>query len=281
MNKSTRTVLPSHDIIQSGSEHINICFIHKGTALNLTCKLLEAGLTDRREKQIYNHPDPPFSRLFLFVNNGAKVNTPNGEYHLQSGMIHLLPAGQPFRVEYDISKLVYFHIYVHDTTGESVFNTTNGVPHLDNSVLFEQIVTAYNNDNHFMLLNKLLEAIRLILEPALDKIAKKAIRTQKFSLLFNHMSTFPPATITIDELADMYKINAPALSKRFQRTMGTPLKKYLTRYIITKSRELLLHTALPVAEIAAQLGFNSSQYFHRFFKKHCGTTPTEYRNMNM
>jgi AraC-like DNA-binding protein len=39
----------------------------------------------------------------------------------------------------------------------------------------------------------------------------------------------------------------------------------------------LLHTELPVAEIADRLGFSDASYFVRFFKRLAGTTPRAFR----
>jgi YesN/AraC family two-component response regulator len=42
--------------------------------------------------------------------------------------------------------------------------------------------------------------------------------------------------------------------------------------------ELLRTTSLSVGDIAELSGYNDYFYFARFFKKHTGVTPTEYRN---
>ena len=40
----------------------------------------------------------------------------------------------------------------------------------------------------------------------------------------------------------------------------------------------LKSTELPIKEIAFSLGFNNMSFFNRYFKRHTGMTPQEYRN---
>lgn len=44
-----------------------------------------------------------------------------------------------------------------------------------------------------------------------------------------------------------------------------------------RSKYLLRVEKLPVAQAAAQAGFDSLPHFTRYFKKVCGMTPSEYR----
>jgi len=46
---------------------------------------------------------------------------------------------------------------------------------------------------------------------------------------------------------------------------------------MNKAKELLLHSDLPIADIAERTGFTNSSYFYRTFKRCNGVTPNEYR----
>lgn len=51
----------------------------------------------------------------------------------------------------------------------------------------------------------------------------------------------------------------------------------IDRRIILEAQRLLIHTCIPVNNIAMLLGFKDLSYFNRFFRKYCGISPTEYR----
>ena len=86
--------------------------------------------------------------------------------------------------------------------------------------------------------------------------------------------------IRIEQLADEMGLGAAALAKSFRRKMGISLKSYLTRETVEKSQKMLLFGNQTVAEIAAELGFNDSHYFHRYFQKHIGMSPARYREVS-
>ena len=51
----------------------------------------------------------------------------------------------------------------------------------------------------------------------------------------------------------------------------------LTGIRMEKAKQLLLATALPIAEISAQSGYGDYRVFTKVFKKSEGVTPSQYR----
>ena len=47
--------------------------------------------------------------------------------------------------------------------------------------------------------------------------------------------------------------------------------------IILEAKRLLVYTNRSTIEIAAELGYNDSSHFSKFFKKHTGKSPTAFR----
>ena len=65
---------------------------------------------------------------------------------------------------------------------------------------------------------------------------------------------------------------------KFKREMGVTPLAYLNRIRIRKSKEYLLNTDKPLAEIAALCGFENAYYFSNAFKRWVGVSPREFRN---
>jgi len=63
----------------------------------------------------------------------------------------------------------------------------------------------------------------------------------------------------------------------FKRTVGLSPNDYLQRLRIEKAEQLLLQTELSVSDVAAEVGFDTGQYFAAVFKKYTGQTPTAFR----
>jgi AraC-like DNA-binding protein len=71
---------------------------------------------------------------------------------------------------------------------------------------------------------------------------------------------------------------APAhFSRLFAKTEGTPLRSYLTRLRVQRSKQLLASTNLSVERVGQIVGFVSRTHFHRAFWRAQGMTPTQYR----
>lgn len=65
----------------------------------------------------------------------------------------------------------------------------------------------------------------------------------------------------------------------FQQTFHVTALQYLHNKQMQLAKELLAGTDLTVVKIAHQCGFDSNNYFARFFREHVGVSPTEYRQM--
>ncbi len=82
---------------------------------------------------------------------------------------------------------------------------------------------------------------------------------------------------TIAALADEVGISRSALIERFTRYLSEPPMKYLTRWRLQLGARLLERTSRGVAEIAADVGYDSEAAFNRAFKREFGLPPGRYR----
>jgi LacI family transcriptional regulator len=68
-----------------------------------------------------------------------------------------------------------------------------------------------------------------------------------------------------------------ALEKKFRALSGrTPMQEVHT-IRLRRIKQLLVETDLVLANLAEQCGFSYHEYMSRFFKKHTGMTPGQYR----
>jgi AraC-like DNA-binding protein len=79
-------------------------------------------------------------------------------------------------------------------------------------------------------------------------------------------------------LADKLNCCPGNLSSQFRRETGESLTAYIHRQRIDQARNLLrFRPTWSLESIARACGFASLTYFDRIFKRHCGTSPGEYR----
>ena len=83
--------------------------------------------------------------------------------------------------------------------------------------------------------------------------------------------------VTIDQLAELIHVSRSYLNKLFARHAGVTPMQYLTNIRIDAAKSLLMTTHRRVADIAADVGFNSPKYFCQIFHRQTGLSPREFR----
>lgn len=83
---------------------------------------------------------------------------------------------------------------------------------------------------------------------------------------------------TIADLANEVGISRSALVERFTRYLSEPPMTYLTRWRLQLAARSLKRTSRGVADIAAEVGYESEAAFNRAFKREFGQPPGRYRS---
>ena len=83
--------------------------------------------------------------------------------------------------------------------------------------------------------------------------------------------------LSFDSVSSLLNINASYLSCIFKRWTGVNFLYYFTNLRISAAKDYLCDPFKSASEIASMVGYDSSSYFTRAFKKNTGLNPTEYR----
>jgi AraC family transcriptional regulator, transcriptional activator of pobA len=78
--------------------------------------------------------------------------------------------------------------------------------------------------------------------------------------------------------ADQLGLSTKQLNEACRRSLNETATALIQKRIILEARRLLVHTDLTSSQIAAELGYMDITYFFRFFKKHTGLTPEQFRH---
>lgn len=79
------------------------------------------------------------------------------------------------------------------------------------------------------------------------------------------------------EYAELLCVTPNYLNSICQKIRGQSAGELIRSRILLESKRLLVNTDLSASEIAYKLSFKDNSYFSRFFKKHTGIAPDEYR----
>lgn len=250
----------------------------QGIPMVLACRFLEMRFVRFRRHLDFDHPDPPFSRLFVFEEKGAVITTALERFRCEPGRLYLLPSHCRFHALYDPgAALLYFHLHIAHVTGRSLFAGHPEVCQIEDASLWSAVLNRFHGGDSMTLYAEILRLLRRVLAPRWQDFLQEGDRLRKFRRFFELTQRTPIARITVTDAARLYGMTENAFSKRFIRSMGISIKEFLLQEQIRRAQSLLVRTEMTVGQIAAHLGHENATYFHRLFHKRCGMTPIEFR----
>jgi AraC family transcriptional activator of pobA len=84
---------------------------------------------------------------------------------------------------------------------------------------------------------------------------------------------------SVEDYAQALGVSAGQLSRLCREVLGVSALDVVNARIVHEAQRELAYSLLGIKQIAAVLGFEDEAYFGRFFKKHTGHRPTEFRAM--
>jgi len=87
--------------------------------------------------------------------------------------------------------------------------------------------------------------------------------------------------IGLKNIAREFHLAPQYISTLFKKQTGYSPVEYITKMRIESAKELLANSEDKVSSIALSVGYDTSHYFHRIFRKVTGTTPIRYREMSI
>ena len=116
-----------------------------------------------------------------------------------------------------------------------------------------------------------------VLYLAVDSVGENG----KLAFAKSYMEQNYDKEVFIGEIAGQIGYSTPHLINKFKGYYGVTPKAFISQVRVSKAKELLLSTDKLSREIAYTLGFSDELYFIRFFKKHTGLTPKQFREYRL
>lgn len=90
---------------------------------------------------------------------------------------------------------------------------------------------------------------------------------------------YADSNFNISNLADTLHLSLSYLSTVFKNSTNQNISSYLSAKRLERAQELLRDASIPIRDVCFSSGYDDPRYFAKFFKKHTGMTPSEYRNL--
>jgi len=83
--------------------------------------------------------------------------------------------------------------------------------------------------------------------------------------------------LAVSDYSKKLLITEKRLTAATNKILGKTAKEIISERVVLEAKRLLIHSGNSIKMIAAVLGFEDSAYFSRYFKKHSGKSPVEFR----
>jgi AraC-like DNA-binding protein len=122
-----------------------------------------------------------------------------------------------------------------------------------------------------------LERSYAVEHPSEQEQARRQATLSRLNTVLDYVAKNYNRPLSTRDLAAILYVSEGYFCRFFKAATGKGAVEYINEYRIKRAAALLENTDLPLAEIAATVGFEDANYFSRAFRKLKGESPSEYR----
>lgn len=226
-----------------------------------------------------------FNRCFLVIEGGGRMTNHSGgqEFELRPNHAYFVPPKT--EISYDFQpgiSLLSLHFQLYILPGVEVFEGQTGCHEVGVSPEqlreFSDLSSKPPDWELFCRFESLIwQLFSLFHEPDARRIERFCDLSEKYERVLRYIHNNINAEMGIEDIADTAGVKRDTFSRHFSSDFGIPLKTFVMDELMAVSERYLLHTEMPVREIASRLKFSSEFYFSTFFKRLKGVSPTQFR----
>lgn len=126
--------------------------------------------------------------------------------------------------------------------------------------------------------NEIVNLYREEMDEKKPVVVSTAVKKQISQECLEYIEAHFEENISVADIARELGVSVSYLSRNFKESTGGTVIQTINQKKMERAEEYLLTTDLKIYEIAEMLGFENISYFSRFFKKHKGISPKEYKD---
>lgn len=251
-------------------------------SINRICNCFEFKvITDKN--WTHNPPIEEFYDLTLIIDGQATFYIKNKKYNVKRGDIFFKNRNNDFHSKGSIG---FHHLSIRFCVGkEDRINFLKKLYHIDNIDyyynLFSEAIRLYDQKSYMYNIKITSIIYNIVASLITSEVSKEnshnKYRIIKNSVIYMNDNIYNP-NLSVEDIAEKSNISVKHFRNIFKEIYEITPVKYITEKRLEKGKELLYYSEYSINEIAEYVGFNSTIYFDRVFKKYYGSSPMNYKN---
>ena len=213
-----------------------------------------------------SYQTPDINRLELLFKEKAKeaIYRYYKQYLTKMAQNGIINEQMLYKVMYDVMQLILSILKEEQIEAHELFDEMIKQEYHENSVKSSRDMLIYLK----VLTDAAIDYMDFVKEP--DNVIDKVIQ-----YIDQHLED----NITRNDLANQVFLNPDYLSRLFKRRTSVSIINYITNRKMEAAKKLLITSVIPVYEIALKVGYPSTSFFAKQFKKTFGYGPNELRTL--
>ena len=244
---------------------------------------------------VTGHYHPEDYQIQLVYSGEAEAHVNGETYHMTRNSIMFVPKGSAhdFHVTSgDGMKTVEVKFVSEDPRFESLVSGL-GILMVDDGKIFEILsrvvlegqrkIPYYKEMSNALLMECLLLLYRMVYRTSISVFEASSLsknEIMKNDILLDVIDDYIEKNIhkkfSLADVAKACGYNQDYIYRLIRKKTGLSAVQYINQKKFDRAKQLIMHTELSLSEIAWNLGFETLQYFSRFFKEHAGISPSDY-----
>lgn len=132
-----------------------------------------------------------------------------------------------------------------------------------------------------MFLNNYIYGLAMkLIEPHSDRVESDLKIYKKYERLYKYIEDNLYADTKVSDICKYIGFSQTYIGQRFKEDTGQTIKDFMTDMLIEKMKYMFQISNCSIKEVSEKLHFNNEFYCSKFFKKHMGISPREYKRLH-
>lgn len=223
-----------------------------------------------------------FNRVYIVLDGSGILFNEKENVTMTPGNIYVIPANYKYSCRCDkYLEKFFIHFTATILPQQDLLSHTHRIVTIPSSAdeiqSIHDLLYSETLRSALMLQSFIHSLMIKIIDPDTAQIAREIEVYRRYEKLYKYIENNLYADLSVAEVCSYMGFSQTYIGQKFKADTGKTIKQYITSLIAERITYLLLFTNMRISDIAKELRFESESYCSKFYKKHIGVSPSEYR----